>query len=309
MQRILPRGEIESLDHTRIPRLRMPGRAGVFSDRAARLRALAADSPVGAYLALMATLADAQQRALKAFVPTLPDADAIARARQHDMPLLPAAHARDPAWRSLLAGLVDAVADAEGTPPAAVEACGALRQAIDEAPDSLEAMADALLAGNPAIAGAAAAPFVMAALQVYWTAHAAALDEDQLPVGAFGTCPCCGALPVASVVRIGGAHDGYRYLACPLCGLEWHLERVKCSHCASTKGIAYHHIEGGSEAVKAESCDACGSYRKILYQEKELQVEPVADDLASLAIDVLMGDAGFVRRSGNPLLWQGDGAE
>src|SRR5690606_37326238 len=122
VQRILPRGEIESLDHTRIPRLRMPGRAGVFSDRAARLRALAADSPVGAYLALMATLADAQQRALKAFVPTLPDADAIARARQHDMPLLPAAHARDPAWRSLLAGLVDAVADAEGTPPAAVEA-------------------------------------------------------------------------------------------------------------------------------------------------------------------------------------------
>ena len=36
-------------------------------------------------------------------------------------------------------------------------------------------------------------------------------------------------------------------------------------------------------------------------------MEPVADDLASFALDVLMGEEGFVRRSGNPLLWQ-DGA-
>ena len=37
-------------------------------------------------------------------------------------------------------------------------------------------------------------------------------------------------------------------------------------------------------------------------------MEPVADDLASIALDVLMGEAGFVRRSGNPLLWQVDEA-
>ena len=33
-------------------------------------------------------------------------------------------------------------------------------------------------------------------------------------------------------------------------------------------------------------------------------VEPVADDLASLALDLLMSEAGFHRGSGNPLLWQ-----
>jgi hypothetical protein len=44
--------------------------------------------------------------------------------------------------------------------------------------------------------------------------------------------------------------------------------------------------------------------RKIFYQEKDSDVEPVADDLASLALDLLLGEAGFHRASGNPLLWQ-----
>jgi FdhE protein len=33
-------------------------------------------------------------------------------------------------------------------------------------------------------------------------------------------------------------------------------------------------------------------------------VEPVADDLGSLALDLLVSAAGFHRGSGNPLLWQ-----
>ena len=310
MQRILPRGEIENLDHTRIPRVRIPERAGVFNDRAARLRSLAADSPVGGYLSLMAVVAQAQQHALKDFAPAPQDADAVARAKAHDMPLLPATSLqRDPRWRELLARLLDEVTGAEGTPAAAAAACDALRGRLATAPETVESMADALLSGDGRDVDPAAAPFVMAALQVYWTGMAAGLDEDQLPVGAFGVCPCCGALPVASVVRIGGAHEGFRYLCCPLCSVEWHLERVKCSHCASTRDIAYHHVDGGPDAIKAESCDGCGSYRKIFYQEKDVHVEPVADDLASLALDVLMGEAGFVRRSGNPLLWQDGGGD
>jgi FdhE protein len=30
----------------------------------------------------------------------------------------------------------------------------------------------------------------------------------------------------------------------------------------------------------------------------------VADDLATLGLDLLMGEAGYHRGSGNPLLWQ-----
>ena len=308
MPRILPRGEIENLDHTRIPRLRIPERAGVFSDRAARLRSLADSSTIEGYLRLMARLAEAQQRALKEFEAPALDDDVLAQARRHEMPPLPATGlARDPAWRALLARLLDEVSGDPGTPAQAVAACNALARTLDTAPGRVEQMADALLAGRVEGADVAPAPFVMAALQVYWTAMAAGLRESQLPVGAFGLCPTCGTPPVASVVRIGGAHDGYRYLCCPLCSCEWHLERVKCSHCAATKGIAYHYIEGGRDGVKAETCDGCRSYRKIFYQDKDPFMEPVADDLGSLALDMLMGEEGYARRSGSPLLWQDTG--
>ena len=145
----------------------------------------------------------------------------------------------------------------------------------------------------------------MAALHVYWTSLAAEFPEHDLPVvSPRGVCPLCGSLPVASVVRVGGSQDGCRYLCCGLCATEWHLVRVTCSHCQDTKEVAYHAIEDGAEGVKAESCDNCHTYRKIFYQEKILHVDPVADDLASLTLDVLMGEAGYLRPSGNPLLWQ-----
>jgi len=110
---------------------------------------------------------------------------------------------------------------------------------------------------------------------------------------------------VSSVVRVGGSADGCRYLCCSLCSTEWHLVRVTCSHCEGTKSIAFHSVEGGPEGIKAESCDDCHSYRKIFYQEKDYNVDPVADDLASLTLDMLMGEEGYSRASGNPLLWQG----
>ena len=82
------------------------------------------------------------------------------------------------------------------------------------------------------------------------------------------------------------------------------MVRITCSHCLTNEGITYHSIEGGSDAVRAETCGKCHTYRKILYQEKDTDVEPVADDLSSLALDLLMTEEGFHRGSGNPLLWQ-----
>ncbi len=52
------------------------------------------------------------------------------------------------------------------------------------------------------------------------------------------------------------------------------------SHSQNTENIGYHSIEGSSGAIRAQSCDRCHTYRKILYQEKDVDVEPVADDLA-----------------------------
>jgi len=307
LQRILPRGEIEALDHNTIPRIQLPARDSVFATRAARLRQLAVDSPVADYLLLMARLVDAQQNALRGCNAPPASEDRIALAQAHGMPPLQAVGwPRDPLWRDILRQLVDEVAGGQDVPAEALEVCSALRRALDEDTESLEDLAEAVLSEQHRGVDGAAAPFVMAALQVYWTDLASRFDEKQLPVASpFGVCPVCASLPVASVVRVGGQFEGYRYLCCSLCATQWHMVRVKCSHCEDVESVAYQAIEGRAPAIKAETCDRCHTYRKIFYQDKDLQVEPVADDLASLMLDVLVGEAGYSRASGNPLLWHG----
>ncbi|WP_241072954.1 formate dehydrogenase accessory protein FdhE [Achromobacter insuavis] len=307
MQRILPRGEIEALDHNTIPRIQLPARESVFATRAARLRQLAVDSPVADYLLLMARLVDAQQNALRGCNAPPASEDRIALAQAHGMPPLQAVGwPRDPLWRDILRQLVDEVAGGQDLPAEALDVCAALRRALDEDTESLEDLAEAVLSEQHRGVDGAAAPFVMAALQVYWTDLASRFDEKQLPVASpFGVCPVCASLPVASVVRVGGQFEGYRYLCCSLCATQWHMVRVKCSHCEDVESVAYQAIEGRAPAIKAETCDRCHTYRKIFYQDKDLHVEPVADDLASLMLDVLVGEAGYSRASGNPLLWHG----
>ncbi len=302
MQRILEPGQIESIDHSAIPRLRMPERATLFSTRAARLRQLAGASPIGGYIRLMATLADAQQQTLAQISATMPSTESIDLAQQHSMPIAPATTAeRDPLWRDVLQRLLDRVEAAGLVTPMLARVIDDLRVKTAE---ELDALADAILALRFNEVEPASAPFVMAALQVVWTDIASRIDQRAVPyLDAPGACPVCGVPPVASIVRVGGQFQGYRYVQCGLCSTEWHVVRVKCTNCDSTKGIAYHGIDGGSEALKAESCDECHTYRKIGYQEKDYDFEPLADDLASLTLDLLMNEAGYKRSSPNPLLW------
>jgi FdhE protein len=131
-------------------------------------------------------------------------------------------------------------------------------------------------------------------------------------------CPCCGSLPTAGITRIGAEDAGFRYLHCSLCSVQWHYVRIKCSHCESTKGIHFQSLEpadAGVEptatgarpgAVKAECCDTCGHYLKQVLMEKDMEVEPVADDLASVALDLLVAEAGFERSGHNLMLLFGD---
>jgi FdhE protein len=307
MRRILEPGQIEAFAEGAIPRLRLPDRTRLFAARAQRLRQLGASGApgqaIGDYLRLMAAVAETQQVALRNFDAPLPTATQLARSHTHGMPLSHASGwSRAPEWRDLVAQMCGSVAAAPDVPPSARQACERLRGLP---PQQMEAQADALLAARADAIEVAAAPFLMAALQVYWVALASRLTSDSVAeLEVPGLCPMCGTLPVASVVRADERSQGYRYLHCALCATEWHLVRITCSQCQGTANIAYHSIEGGSEAVRAESCEECHTYRKILYQEKDTNVEPVADDLASLALDLLMSQAGYHRGSSNPLLWQ-----
>jgi FdhE protein len=307
VERVLDPARIEAFTEREIARVRLPERGRAFSRRAARLRHLSASEragegrAIGDYLRLMAVLADAQQSALATSAAVRPSAEASRLASTHGMPPIHAVGlTREASWRGILGELCSSVLDSGDFPAAVRDLC--LR--LQHTPVAhLEAQADALLAGRVAEVDAAAGPFLMSALQVCWLDLAAQFTAEEVkPLEVTGVCPLCGSLPVASVVRVDKGSCGHRYLHCALCATEWHMVRVTCSHCQETKDLVYHSIEGGSPAVRAESCGSCRGYRKIFYQEKDPGIEAVADDLASLALDVLMTMEGYHRVSGNPLL-------
>src|ERR1700728_1152710 len=316
-QRILEPGEIETLAQRSIPRVRLPARATVFARRASRLRDLSTSTGIGDYLRFLAVLVDAQHSALADLSVSVPTPAHLKASAGHGMPPIhPAAWPRTDAWFETLKGISDALAAHAEFPLGVSETVSRLRRAPRE---WIEAQADALLQGEDQRIDGAAAPLVMAALQVHWSALAASLAVEAVrALDVPGLCPLCGSQPVASVVYAQSPYQGYRYLHCALCATEWHMVRVQCSHCgASGKSIAYHSATTGASqendgsaaeaAAPAETCEQCRCYRKILYQEKDPQVEPVADDLASLNLDLLLGQSGYHRASGNPLLWQPDG--
>ena len=85
------------------------------------------------------------------------------------------------------------------------------------------------------------------------------------------------------------------------------MVRIKCSSCESTRGINHYILEGSNGAIKAESCDDCNSYLKLMYLEKDGQMEAMADDLATLLLDMLMQEEGMSRSGPNLFLHPGSG--
>jgi len=300
--------------------LRLP-EAGVFAERALRLRELAKDHPMRDYLLFAAEVAQRQHDQLKQARPlTLPSESDLAEAMAAGQPPLDSlTHARQSAWRDDLRDLLQHLATA--AVPAPVQRLAAELQEVDDA--ALERQAQALLAGGGPGLDPAAAPLVAAALQLHWVRLVQQLQdryqrsdhaEHLAPFGMIDdptVCPCCGSRPVASITRVAAEVTGQRFLACSLCATQWHYVRIKCTHCQSTKGISFRQLvddEGQlpNEAVQAECCESCGHYLKQVYMEKDLQVEPLADDLASLTLDLLVGELGLVRRGFNPLLILGE---
>jgi FdhE protein len=276
----------------------LPVKSSLFANRADRFATLANEHSLSDWLKFLGQITAAQHDALKALATLpLPDAATLEQARTHGMPPLNPAE-RPAVWRDILRQLAKSLSlDA---PQAMAQTLIELASASDE---TLEKLADNLLSGEPDAQQAAQLPFIAAALQVVYTALASQFTASQLQsLDTPGVCPCCGSLPVASVVRLGPVINNLRYLHCSLCNTEWNLTRASCTACDTDKGVALHEVEGSKGAVRAETCDSCKSYLKIVYQEKDPNVDPVADDLATLALDMLVDEAGYLRSGPNLLL-------
>lgn len=295
---------------TEIPAILAP-EPDVFLLRAKRFEQLAEGHSLGGWLRFLGAISQAQHDALLGLPDLpLPDAAALARAREHRMPPLPAqSWPRDPAWHGALRHI--AAAALPLAPAGAERTRAGIASIATMSVERVEALAERVLHTELHGEDAALLPYVGAALQVLWTGLAMRIAPRLDALDVPGVCPCCGFLPVASVVKTVGEVGNLRYLHCALCNTEWNMVRVKCAACDSTEAIAYHELEGeGGEgvrnpgAVRAETCDHCKSYLKIVYREKG-GVDPIADDLATLALDILLDEAGYSRAGPNLLFVPG----
>ncbi|WJS85005.1 formate dehydrogenase accessory protein FdhE [Paracoccus sp. TOH] len=283
----------------KVPLARLPDPEAVFLTRAERFDFLAGHyANLAPYLRFLAAICRAQAELARTLPPPAPPAaERVELARAAHMPPLDRRE-----MRAALAQAMDrlsALLEPIEMPQPARAALSALRAAGPADRDWV--MANLL---SDTIPEDSVAPhlFAAAALQVVAALAASVLPEDKLVPIRTGTCPACGGRPVASLVTESIGAEGARYCSCATCQTLWNEVRVKCTRCGSTKGITYRSVETEEATVKAECCRECGQWVKILYQNKNPTLEVVADDVASLGLDLMMRETEWKRGGFNPFL-------
>lgn len=275
--------------------LRRPA-ANLFSRRAARLQTLAAEHAMADFLLFSAELAKAQQTCFDELCEQVVNTTA--------------------SLRHILARLQQQLADKLS--PNVHSALICLQEMSDH---ELQAHADELRQNvygqNVALVGCL--PILGAAMQVQASINVRQTDLQPL-ANETDTCPACHGLPVASVLRRGESGHAVRYACCSLCASEWHITRVKCVGCGNAKKLQYRSIAASDAEFAApnpkdphgyrgvqelECCDECHGALKMISLERDANAEAFADDLASLTLDLLGGDAGYGRIGFNPYFLPG----
>jgi FdhE protein len=279
----------------------LPDPLPLFETRSRRLAALAPRHRLEPYLLFLAEVTHAQHDVAAApdLPPArLPPADRIARALEHGMPPVSRALIEpDDGAMVTIERLLDRLAAAD-IPAQTAPVIAGLRVA---SPDDRRRKAHETLMDTEPADDLAQRALLAAGLQVHFARLAAQLRADDLKLVADSACPACGSPPMtSSVVGWPKAHNT-RFCTCSLCATMWNVVRVKCLMCGSTDGISFREIEGNA-AIKGETCEKCRTYVKILYQVNDPSLEPMADDVASLGLDMLLAEEGWKRGGHNPFL-------
>ncbi len=278
------------------PYARVPDPHSLFEARARRFAIAAEGAEIGEYLAFLSQVSDAQARIVASTTPpTLPD---IEQALTHKMPPLTRDLAQEDGALAVLQYLLDDLSAstlAEG-PAAVVEALAGIDDA--ERRRMLTSVADGLFE----IERLGESALVAAALQVWYSFHAAQIPSEKLRNVGETVCPCCGGGPSSSTIVGWPQAQNMRYLTCSLCQTMWNHVRVKCVACGATTGVSFRSIEGSSGDVSAEVCSTCNCYVKQFNQNKNPHLESIADDVASFGLDIMLREDGWRRAALNPFL-------
>lgn len=279
----------------------LPKPEKLFADRARRFAFLAQSGHrLAPYLSFLARLTELQAR----MVGDLPDpapiaAEQVALARANRMPPIDrVALATDAALHDTLMQVCEAAQALEMPEPARL----ALQAVLASDLADRHWLLDNILSDRIPADSTAPHLFAAAAVQLYLARLAATLDPAALVPIRTGICPTCGGRPATASVMGPQGIENVRYATCSCCATQWNEVRIKCLCCGSTKGISYRSVETEDAAIKAEVCSECNAWVKILYQVKNPSLDPIADDVSSLGLDMMMRDTDFARVGVNPFL-------
>lgn len=296
--------DIQAQPFFHIPFWQQPA-ADIFRQRALRLNELAAEvsSDWQPYLQLLAEVCTAQQSLLERYT----EADWVLPAtNEGDLPLTPALLSENRGLADQLFTDLYALLHEQLSPTAVLVWQEILHLSSEERIQLCQQAINQQLG----LAQQDYQIWLNAVVQIIYTLVAGSLAADTVkPCPEPGFCPCCGTDAVGAVIIGHGELEGLRYLCCGLCNSRWHSVRARCSFCDNSRDLGIQRIEQATEGVlaatEAECCPSCNAYRKRYRLAKQQYADPIADDLASLILDMLLSDEGWQRGGANPFLLMG----
>ena len=207
-------------------------------------------------------------------------------------------------------------------PASATDLLRAVAGRLSTEPAAMSALLGAVLGGRPLTAVAASLDCEARALEFFPRAFLQPI-AGALAVGAAGgagepdgesaipaagdaaaraACPCCGAAPIAAVLRDRPETRGRRTLLCSLCLTEWGFPRTRCPACGEERPDRRpHHVSESWPHVRLEECGSCRTYLKAIDLREDGRAVPVVDELASVELDLWAAGQGLSKLRTNLL--------
>lgn len=292
--KIIPREQLEQQNTVirQIPLLFYPSPKTLYIHRAERLKTLARNNSLSDYLNFCAKIVEQQAILIKKPIDISPSLN-------NDFPPLSLENLPlNDIWQDYLLTLLNSFSNTTYQIQSVIE------QLKQNDSNQLQEKALNLLNGKFNLVDGNESIFIWSALSVYYCQLASQIKGKAVAENTNESwlCPVCNSMPAASIIQLG-ANNGLRYLHCSLCESEWYVPRVKCTCCDNMQDIQYFSLDKELAAIKTECCDACHSYLKILDQDKDPHIEIIADDVASLILDIKTEEEGFAKSGLNPFVF------
>ena len=127
------------------------------------------------------------------------------------------------------------------------------------------------------------------------------LNEVLLQAFTPDPCPDCGGPPMVALLREAG-HGARRSHVCGSCLRESPAPRPGCAACGEQKVEALRvHRTDDLDPARIDACNTCRVYVKTIDLTRDAQACPIADDAASVPLDLWAREQGYRRLRPNLL--------